>query len=189
MCIEVRLLYSTEYTLYVYEAVKSYASVKLTHMVSCHLLILARIMSLTRQDKINSLYLLNGFVIRNACPVVCCRSTLQTMGCPTGTVLMESTKNTRKTPRRAIMEPSSTPALMPTKDLVSFQIHQQINTSVLWVRGWSVDLHIMCGNLVDQQRLCVAAITMCRKLHEQFSLAIKLQNLHEIVNKVTIAFA
>lgn len=53
------------------------------------------------------------------CPVGNYRSTLQTMGCPIDTALMESTKNTRKTPRRAIMEPSNTPASMPTKDSVS----------------------------------------------------------------------
>lgn len=50
------------------------------------------------------------------------------MGCPIDTVLMESTKNTRKTPRRAITEPSSTPALMLTKELVSLPIHKKINT-------------------------------------------------------------
>lgn len=50
------------------------------------------------------------------------------MGCPIDTVLMESIKNTRKTPRRAITEPLSTPALMPTKELVRLPIHKKINT-------------------------------------------------------------
>lgn len=90
---------------------------------------------------------------------------------------MESTKNTRKTPRRATMEPLSIPALMPTKDLVSLPIDKQINTTeknprlcavprLQWAHGWSVDFIF---SLVDQQRLCAAAITTCSKLHERWS--------------------
>lgn len=68
---------------------------------------------------------------------VCSRSTSWTMGCPTDTALMESTKYPRKTPRKATMEPSSTPALMPTKDLVRVLFHYIMCSSpnvqeVLW---------------------------------------------------------
>ncbi len=62
------------------------------------------------------------------CCLLYCRSTSQTMGCRTDTVLMESTKNTKKTPKRGTMEPSSTRALTPTKDLVSLTIQKQMTS-------------------------------------------------------------
>lgn len=86
------------------------------------------------------------------------------MGCPTDTVLVESTKNTRKTQRRATMEPLNTPALMPTKDFVSLPVHKQRN-EMFWAHGWSLDWNIICGNLVNRND--VLQITMCSKLQVQ----------------------
>lgn len=93
------------------------------------------------------------------------------MVCPTDTVLMESTKNTRKTPRRATMELSSTPASMPTKDLVSILVHKLEKKSpdpcshMWWAQCRSIYLDIFVvtwltsWDYAQQQSQCAASFT------------------------------